>query len=136
MTAMALETSDITLTAATEHPCVKVNLSLDQISAIKDIVYKNVQARTQDEANVKKAMLEVDHVLSSSTSTKSEAEKAQNNLQQAMAALTKTLAQLDLSINYDVLRADQREMGSLCAKSMYSVPPMATMPAAVAVNAQ
>jgi len=125
-TAMSLENGEFNIVAhsAAEHPCVKVNLTMEQISAIKDIVFKNTQIRTQDEANVKKAMLEVDHTLASSTSTKEDAEKAQNNLQQAMAALTKTAAQLDISINYDVLHADQREMGALCAKYMYSFPPV------------
>lgn len=125
-TAMSLESGEFNLVAnsAAEHPCVKVNLTLDQISAIKNIVFKSRQVRAQDEANLKKAMLEVDHILASSTSTKEDAEKAQNNLQQAMAALAKAAAQLDLSINYDVLHADQREMGSLCAKYMYSFPPL------------
>lgn len=118
---MAAENSELVLNS--EHPCVRVKLTQEQISAIKDIVYKNSQLRAQDEANVKKAMLEVDHTLSSSTSTKADAEKAQGNLQMALASLTKTVSQLDLSINYDVLHADQREMGSLCSKSLYSFPP-------------
>tara|TARA_B110001454_G_C12723002_1_gene435612 strand:- start:2049 stop:2492 length:444 start_codon:yes stop_codon:yes gene_type:complete len=129
---LAAENSELVLNS--EHPCVRVKLSQEQISAIKEIVYKNSQLRAQDEANVKKAMLEVDHTLASSTSTKEQAEKAQNNLQAALASLTKTVAQLDLSINYDVLHADQREMGSLCSKSLYSFPPVVAN--AVASNNQ
>lgn len=124
--AIALEEPEFNLLsmASSEHPCVKVNLSPEQLSAIKDIVYKNSQIRAQDEANIKKAMIEVDHVLSNSSSTKEDAEKAQNDLQLAMAGYTRTAAQLDLSINYDVLKPDQREMGSLCAKSMHGFPPI------------
>ncbi|MBL7543743.1 MAG: hypothetical protein JNL11_07990 [Bdellovibrionaceae bacterium] len=122
--ALALENGELSLvtTMAPDHPCVKVNLSSEQILAIKDIVYKNSQARAQDEANLKKAMLDVEHVLTSSTSTKAEAEKAQSGLQHAIAALSKTASELDLLINYDVLRPDQRELGSMCAKSMHWFP--------------
>lgn len=127
-------TDNSELVVSVEHPCVRVKLTQEQISVIKDIVYKNNQLRAQEEASVKKAMLEVDHTLSSSTSTKEQAEKAQGDLQLALASLTKTIAQLDLTINYDVLHADQREMGSLCSKSLYSFPPIVAN--AVASNNQ
>lgn len=122
--AKALENSETNgmIIQPSEHPCVKVNLSPDQIIAIKEIVFKNNQVRVQDEANIRKATLNLEHILASRTSTKEEAERAQNNLVSAIASLSKTVALMDLSINYEVLKPEQRELGSLCAKTMFWFP--------------
>lgn len=111
-----MEGSSSDLAMMHRGPCRRITLDDAQKAALRTALYEHKKARITIKAEIKTAHLTYAHTVSSSESTRAEAEAAGTALTTAIGKSFTSKTEFATKVLYDILTAEQRPAGYKCMK--------------------